>query len=111
MTRPASPIAIKIGRSRAPADVSDLEQRQAIAQAIRLRGNLDHLGAGRAHRRARSGKIGRHLVEIVRRQDDAAAVCARDEIVEPRLPFDVDELGALLDAPRPAIVGARLRSL
>ena len=75
-------------------DSPEVKERQAVAKARRLDGQLDDFRAGRAHGRGTRGQIGRHAVEVVIRKDDATAGRGRDEIVEVRAPLDVHVLGA-----------------
>ena len=78
-----------------PADLrAEIEQRQAVAEARRLDGQLDDLGAGGAHRLRPRRQIGRHAVEVVHRQHHAPARGFGDEVGEVGLPLDVDVFGA-----------------
>ena len=73
---------------------TEVEQRDAVAQAGRGGGDLDHLGAGRSHRLHSRREVGRHALKIVRRHHDAPSARRRDEIVEAGTPFDIDVFGA-----------------
>ena len=73
---------------------AEFQERQAIAQRRRRRGDLDHLRAGRAHRVHARGKVDRHAVVVVRREHDAPAGGLCDQIVEMRAPLEVDPLRA-----------------
>ncbi len=69
---PASPMPISTGRCAGESLTRPRRSsgRQSLSRR-RLHGDLDDVRAGRAHRRARAVEVGRHAVEVVRRQDDA----------------------------------------
>ena len=74
--------------------VSQIEQRQVVPERSREYGNLHDLRAGATHRAHARGKVTRHAIEVVHRQDDAFAAGRSDEIVETGAEFHVDVLRA-----------------
>ena len=73
---------------------AEIQQRHRVAQRAQGRRDLDHLGAGLPHRVHARRQVDRDAVKVVRRQDDAPSLSLRDQIVEPRTPFQVDVIGA-----------------
>jgi hypothetical protein len=67
-----------------------IAQRQTVAEARRLHGELDDFRPCRAHCIGTLPKIGGDSAEIVRRQHDPAPARRRQEIGEVGLPLDVD---------------------
>ena len=73
---------------------AQIEQGQAIAEAVCRRGDLDDLRPRGPHRARGLAEVARHRAVVVHRQHDPTPADPRDQIVEMRVPFDVHVLGA-----------------